>query len=50
MYWSRQAAGSWVYAYFVGTTFLSFFIFNLIIVIIIVDYSRSQVSFSRTIP
>lgn len=44
MYWSRQAMGSWTYAYFLVMIFLSFFLFNLIIVVIIVDYSRSQVS------
>jgi hypothetical protein len=44
MYWSRQAMGSWTSAYFLVMIFLSFFLFNLIIVVIIVDYSRSQVS------
>jgi hypothetical protein len=42
MYWAKQTAGQYVYAYFTVILFLSFFLFNLIIVFIIVNYSLSQ--------
>ena len=42
MYWAKQTAGQYIYAYFTVILFLSFFLFNLIIVFIIVNYSLSQ--------
>lgn len=42
MYWAKQVAGQYTYAYFTVILFLSFFLFNLIIVFIIVNYSLSQ--------
>ena len=42
MYWARQSVGYYMYAYFTVILFLSFFLFNLIIVFIIVNYSLSQ--------
>jgi len=44
MYWAREAAGPWLYIYFTSLIFVSFFLLNLIVVIIIVNYSLSQVS------
>lgn len=42
MYWAKQSVGQYIYAYFIVILFLSFFLFNLIIVFIIVNYSLSQ--------
>ncbi|EWM21028.1 voltage-dependent l-type ca channel alpha 1 subunit, partial [Nannochloropsis gaditana] len=42
LYWARQSGGRYTTAYFLLIFFLSFFLFNLIIVFVIVNYSLSQ--------
>lgn len=43
MYWARQTVGGWIQIYFVFVVLIgAFFLFNLIIVIIIVNYSLSH--------
>jgi len=43
MYWGRQSGGGWVvYVFFILILILSFFLFQLIVVFVIVNYSKSQ--------
>ena len=42
MYWAREAIGNWMFLYFNVITFFSYFLLNLIVVLIIVNYSLSQ--------